>query len=236
VHHAVQRVVDAAARKGVSIEVTVFDDSTHTAEQAAGAVGAQLGQIVKSLVFVAPAGDTLRPVLCLVSGTNRVDVRRLAAVTGEPDIRRATAREANDLTGYVIGGIPPIGHARPPRVVMDPDLGRFQLVWAAAGTPTAVFPVPPGTLRMLANAQVAPIAEDRRWADGPAAAGAAAIAGPAAVAGPVTAEGPPSGDGDAPGPGDVADAVPNAATGRVEPADGAGESQPLGPAVRPAGC
>ena len=65
-------------------------------------------------------------------------------MTGEPDIRRATAREANDLTGFSIGGIPPIGHSRPVRVIMDPDLGRYPVVWAAAGLPTAVFPVPPG--------------------------------------------------------------------------------------------
>jgi prolyl-tRNA editing enzyme YbaK/EbsC (Cys-tRNA(Pro) deacylase) len=164
-HPAVQRVVDAAARKGVPIEVTVFDESTHTAEQAAAAVGADVGQIVKSLVFVTPIEGALEPILCLVSGPNRVDLARLAAVTGEPDVRRATAREANDLTGFVIGGIPPIGHSRPLRVVMDPDLGRYQVVWAAAGLPTAVFPVPPATLRMLANAHVAPIAEERRWAD-----------------------------------------------------------------------
>ncbi len=166
-HPAIQRVAEAASRKGVKIDVTVFDVSTHTAEEAAAAVGADLGQIVKSLVFVAPADDdgALEPVLCLVSGTNRVDLARLAAVTGEPDIRRATAREANDLTGYVIGGVPPIGHPRPLRVVMDPDLGRFPVVWAAAGTTTAVFPVPPATLRMLANAHVAPIAEERRRAD-----------------------------------------------------------------------
>ena len=94
-----------------------------------------------------------------------MDLARLAAVTGEPDVRRATAVEARDLTGYTIGGIPPIGFPRPVRVVMDPDLGRFQVVWAAAGTATAVFPVPPATLRMLSNAHVAPICEERRQAD-----------------------------------------------------------------------
>ena len=161
-HPAIRRVIDAAARKGVTLEVTVFDESTHTAEEAAAAVGAELGQIVKSLVFVAPTDDGLEPIVALVSGPNRVDVARLAAVTGEADIRRATAREANELTGFSIGGIPPIGHARPSRVVMDPDLGRYPVVWAAAGLPTAVFPVPPATLRILANATVAPIAEDAR--------------------------------------------------------------------------
>ena len=139
-----QRVVDAASRKGVTLDVHVFEESTHTAEDAAAAVGAELGQIVKSLVFVAPEADgALEPILCLVSGPNRVDLARLAAVTGEPDVRRATAAEARELTGYTIGGIPPIGFPRPVRVVMDPDLGRFQVVWAAAGTATAVFPVPP---------------------------------------------------------------------------------------------
>jgi prolyl-tRNA editing enzyme YbaK/EbsC (Cys-tRNA(Pro) deacylase) len=161
-HPAIQRVLDAAARKGVTLEVRVFDTGTHTAADAAAAVGAKLGQIVKSLIFVAPDdGGDLEPILCLVSGPNRVDIARLAAVTAEPEIRRATAREANELTGFSIGGIPPIGHSRPMRVIMDPDLGRFRTVWAAAGTDTAVFPVPPGTLRTLANATVSPITEER---------------------------------------------------------------------------
>jgi prolyl-tRNA editing enzyme YbaK/EbsC (Cys-tRNA(Pro) deacylase) len=165
-HAGIQRVRDAAARKGVELDVRVFDASTHTAADAAATVDAELGQIVKSLVFVAPAEDgSLEPILCLVSGPNRVDLARLAAVTGERDIRRATAREAQELTGFVIGGIPPFGHIQSVRTVMDPDLGRFQVVWAAAGTPTAVFPVPPGTLRILANAMVAPITEERRAAD-----------------------------------------------------------------------
>jgi prolyl-tRNA editing enzyme YbaK/EbsC (Cys-tRNA(Pro) deacylase) len=159
-------VVDAASRKGVNLDVRVFEESTHTAEDAAAAVGAELGQIVKSLVFVAAQEDGgLAPILCLVSGPNRVDLARLAAVTGEPEVRRASASESKELTGYSIGGIPPIGHPRTVRVVMDPDLGRFQVVWAAAGTPTAVFPVPPATLRMLSNAVVAPICEERRQAD-----------------------------------------------------------------------
>jgi len=159
-HPSVQRVLDAAARKGVTIEVVTFDESTHTATEAAAAVGAELGQIVKSLVFVVPARAGLEPVLCLVAGHNRVDVARLAAVTQAPDIRRATAREARELTGFSIGGIPPIGFDRPIRAIMDPDLGRYPEVWAAAGLETTVFAVPPGTLRILADATVVPIAED----------------------------------------------------------------------------
>jgi prolyl-tRNA editing enzyme YbaK/EbsC (Cys-tRNA(Pro) deacylase) len=157
-HPAIRRVLDAAERKGVTLEVRVFDESTHTAEDAAAAIGCRLAQIVKSLVFVVPGVHGLTAVVCLVSGANRVDLARLAAVTGEPDIRRATAREASELTGFVIGGIPPFGHPRPVRVIMDPDLAPFGEVWAAAGIPTAVFGVSPAVLRTLANAHVAPIA------------------------------------------------------------------------------
>jgi prolyl-tRNA editing enzyme YbaK/EbsC (Cys-tRNA(Pro) deacylase) len=180
-----QRVLDAAARSGVTLQIRRFDESTHTAQQAAAAVGAELGQIVKSLVFVAPHEGTIEPILCLISGPNRVDIGSLAAVIGEPGVRRASAREANELTGFSIGGIPPIGHLRPMRVIMDPDLGRFPLVWAAAGSATTVFPVPPETLRILAGAIVAPVTEQRPTesnqpigqASGMTAAGNARIAG-----------------------------------------------------------
>ena len=161
-HPAVRRVVEAAAQRGVALEIRTFPESTHTADQAARAVGASLGQIVKSLVFVSAREDgELEPVLCLVSGPNRVNTARLGAVIGRSDVRRASAREANELTGFVIGGIPPFGHDRRLRVVMDPDLGRFRLVWAAAGLPTTVFAISPDGLRLLADAEVAPIAEDQ---------------------------------------------------------------------------
>jgi len=155
----VQRVVEAAARKGVELRITLLAETSHTAEDAARALGVELGQIVKSLVFVAPGvDDRPQPILCLVAGTNRVDLARLAAVTGQPAVRQASAREARELSGFAIGGIPPIGHPGPVRAVMDPDLDRYALVWAAAGLDRAVFPVPPATLRALANALVAPFA------------------------------------------------------------------------------
>jgi prolyl-tRNA editing enzyme YbaK/EbsC (Cys-tRNA(Pro) deacylase) len=188
-HPSIRRVLAAASRKGIDLDIVVFDESTHTAQEAALAVGGELGQIVKSLVFIAPADAGPDPILCLVSGQNRVDVARLAAVTGEPELRRATAREANELTGFVIGGIPPIGFDRPVRVVMDPDLGRYETVWAAAGLPTAVFEVPPATLRTLANATVAPISEERRAADVEAGTGS----------GDVGSGGDGDGDGEASG-------------------------------------
>jgi len=153
-------VLEVAARKGVTLEVMTFPESTHTAADAARVVGAEIGQIVKSLVFVtAGEADELEPIVCLVSGAGRVDLERLATVIGRRNVRRATAREADQLTGFTIGGIPPFGHIVRTRVIMDPDLTRFETVWAAAGLPTAVFPVAPAVLRMLADAHVAPIAE-----------------------------------------------------------------------------
>jgi prolyl-tRNA editing enzyme YbaK/EbsC (Cys-tRNA(Pro) deacylase) len=157
---AVRRVLDAAARRGVLLEIHQLADTTHTAADAARALGVEQAQIVKSLVFVAPReGGSLELVICLAAGTNRVDVSLLAAVTGEARIRRATAREARELTGFSIGGIPPLGHPRPVRVVMDPDLGRYPEIWAAAGQDRSVFPISPAALRALTSATVAEIAE-----------------------------------------------------------------------------
>jgi prolyl-tRNA editing enzyme YbaK/EbsC (Cys-tRNA(Pro) deacylase) len=175
-HAAHRRVIEAAASAGERLEVVTFPQSTHTAAEAAATVSAELGQIVKSLVFVAPDGtgeggsadgdgpparrEGLPVVVALVSGAHRVDVARLARLTGLPGLRRATAREASEATGFVIGGIPPFGHVRPVRVVMDPLLEGYPLVWAAAGTPNAVFAVTPDRLRDLSGAIVAPIAQE----------------------------------------------------------------------------
>lgn len=159
-HPAVQRVVEVASRKGVALDIRLMPDSTRTAEDAAAALDADLGQIVKSLVFVAPRPDgRLAPIVCLVSGRNLVDLRLLAAVTGEVALREAGAREVKDLTGYSMGAIPPFGHGRDVRVLMDQDLAQYEWIWAAAGTDAAFLRVAPGTLRMLANAIVAPMAE-----------------------------------------------------------------------------
>ncbi len=159
---AANPVRQAAAGRGVELHIVNFEESTHTAHDAARVLGAKLGQIVKSLVFVVPRADGPQPRLALVSGDNTVDVARLADVLDEPAIRRATAGEARQLTGFPIGGIPPIGHRRPIRTVMDPELERFATVWAAAGTAHAVFEIAPRTLRMLADAVVAPIGPERQ--------------------------------------------------------------------------
>ena len=124
--------------KGVDLDIIVFDESTHTAVDAARAVDAELGQIVKSLVFVAPTATGLEPVwrwsVAPIAWTSPCSLRS----SGCPGCDAPSAQEAGELTGFVIGGIPPFGHRKPLRVVMDPDLGRFTTVWAAAGTPNAV--------------------------------------------------------------------------------------------------
>jgi prolyl-tRNA editing enzyme YbaK/EbsC (Cys-tRNA(Pro) deacylase) len=169
-HPAIQRVVDVASRKGVALDIRVFSGSTRTAQETALTVDAEVGQIVNSLVFVAPRPEgRLASFVCLFSGRNQVDLPLLAAVTGEVAIRQATAREARDLTGYAVGAIPPFGHGRDVRILMDQDLCGYQWIWASAGTDGAVFRVGPKTLRILANAIVAPLAA-ASWMTTPAPA------------------------------------------------------------------
>jgi len=131
------------------VRVTAFPQGTRTAVDAARAVGCELGQIVKSLVFLA-AG---KPVVALVSGSNRLDERRLAAVAGDP-VAKADAETARAATGYAIGGVPPFGHATEVPVFMDRDLLAYPAVWAAAGRPDSVFEIEPARLRELSNAVV----------------------------------------------------------------------------------
>jgi prolyl-tRNA editing enzyme YbaK/EbsC (Cys-tRNA(Pro) deacylase) len=146
----VGRFEDWLARADHGIAVRRFPEGTRTAPDAARAVGCELGQIVKSLVFVA-AG---RPVVALVSGANRLDESRLAAIAGTP-VMKADAETARAATGYSIGGVPPFGHATAVPVFMDRDLLRYPAVWAAAGRPDSVFEIEPGRLRELSDAEVA---------------------------------------------------------------------------------
>lgn len=131
------------------VTVKEFPEGTRTAVDAARAVGCELGQIVKSLVFVAGG----KPVVALVSGSNRLDERKLAALAGKP-VAKADAETARAATGYSIGGVPPFGHVTEVPVFMDRDLMRFPVVWAAAGRPDSVFEIEPGRLRELSNAEV----------------------------------------------------------------------------------
>jgi len=145
----VNRFESWLAASPFGVTVREFPQGTRTAGDAAMAVGCELGQIVKSLVFLA-AG---KPVVALVSGANRLDERRLGAVAGEPVVK-ADAEAARAVTGYSIGGVPPFGHATGVPVFMDRDLLGFGVVWAAAGRPDSVFEIEPGRLRELSNAVV----------------------------------------------------------------------------------
>ena len=151
-----QRVVEAARAAGLEIEVREFPEGTRTAEDAARAIGVSVGQIVKSLVFTTDG----RPVLCLVSGLNRVDGARLAVITGASDVRRASADEVERATGFAIGGVAPIGHTQRLPVYCDRDLLAFDIVWAAAGTPRAVFSAQPLALVKACRATVADLKEE----------------------------------------------------------------------------
>jgi len=155
----IQRIVEVASRKGVTLDIRHGLHSTHNAEETAAALSVGVGQIVETLVFVATRGvGRLVPVICLVSGRNQVDLSRLAAVSGETTIREATGREARDLMGYAAADMPPFGHSREVPIVMDQDLSQYEWVWAATGTPGSVLRVGPRTLRVLSNALVAPVA------------------------------------------------------------------------------
>ncbi|MEX0868066.1 MAG: YbaK/EbsC family protein [Nitriliruptoraceae bacterium] len=145
-----QRFAAFADDHGLELDVREFDAGTRTAADAAAAIGCDVAQIVKSLVFI--AGGT--PVLVLTSGANRVDESRLAALRGVDAVRPATADEVREATGYAIGGTPPFGHRTPLDVICDADLCAFDVVWAAAGTPRTVFAIDPDMLIELTGAHV----------------------------------------------------------------------------------
>jgi prolyl-tRNA editing enzyme YbaK/EbsC (Cys-tRNA(Pro) deacylase) len=134
---AVERFVREAEVLGLRPEIREFPEGTKTALDAARAIGCDVGQIVKSLVFVAGT----EPFLALTSGSNRADTGRLSELMGGRPVRRADADEARAATGFAIGGTPPFGHPRPLRVFCDRDLLAHREVWAAAGTPKTVFPI-----------------------------------------------------------------------------------------------
>ncbi len=152
---AIERFVEAARQAGLEPEVHRFPAGTRTAADAAGAVGCSLGQIVKSLVFMAGG----QPVLVLTSGSNRVDEAAVAAVLGVPSLAKASADQVRETTGFAIGGTPPLGHPRELRTLMDKDLLGYDEIWAAAGTPDACFPVSPSALAEAAGADVVAVKE-----------------------------------------------------------------------------
>jgi Cys-tRNA(Pro) deacylase len=153
---AVARVEEAARALSLSIEVREFPEGTRTAEDAARAVGCDVAQIVKSLVFVADGA----PVIAYVSGRHRLDPAKLARAAGASEVRRANADEAKEATGFAIGGTPPFGHARPLGLYLDRTLLDHEVVWCAAGTSSTVFALDPKALLKAIGARAEDLHEE----------------------------------------------------------------------------
>jgi prolyl-tRNA editing enzyme YbaK/EbsC (Cys-tRNA(Pro) deacylase) len=149
------KVQAALTSLGFSFDVQELDKSTRTAAEAAEAIGCEVAQIAKSILF--RGGESGRPVLVIASGINRVDEKAVADLIGEP-LAKADADFVRRETGFVIGGVPPVGHDKPILTLVDQDLLRFQEIWAAAGTPFAVFRLDPKSLQTLTGGQVARLA------------------------------------------------------------------------------
>lgn len=152
---ATERVRSALAERDLSVEIVEFPESTRTAAEAARAVGTTVGQIVKSLLFMADG----QPVLVLASGAHRVDPQKLARATSAARVEKATAEATRSVTGFSIGGVPPVGHPNTLRVFVDEALLQHPLVYAAAGTPHTVFAVDPHALVRVTQGEVADLAE-----------------------------------------------------------------------------
>ena len=150
-----RRVQEALAARGFALQVVEYPATTRTAAEAAAAIGCEVAQIAKSLVFRTKADK--RPVLVIASGTNRVNEKRIRDLLGEA-IEKADADYVRERTGFAIGGVAPVGHREPPIVVIDQDLLAFDAIWAAAGTPNAVFRLNPADLPALTGGRVAAIA------------------------------------------------------------------------------
>lgn len=146
-----RRVAEALAALGLDCAIVQVPTTTRSAEEAAATVGCEVGRILKSLVFRGKTSG--RPVLVLASGSNRVDEKKVAAHLGEP-ITRADADFVREATGYAIGGIPPLGHPSPIATLVDEDLLGYDVVWAAAGSPFAIFRVEPAALVRALGAPV----------------------------------------------------------------------------------
>jgi len=157
-HRNTAAVVAAARALGLSIEPRSFPDGTRTAVDAAAAVGVDVGQIVKSLVFDIVHDDHVEPVLAMVAGTNRLDEAKLAAAAGGARARRVDADRVREITGFPIGGVPPFGFPAPVRTFVDEDLLLHDEVWAAGGTPREVFGIAPESLVEATRATVTDLA------------------------------------------------------------------------------
>jgi prolyl-tRNA editing enzyme YbaK/EbsC (Cys-tRNA(Pro) deacylase) len=146
-----RKVQEALTRLGFSCEVMELPDSTRTSKEAADAVGCAVGQIAKSIVFQGKQSG--RPILVVASGANRINEKKLRDLVAEP-VRKADADFARNETGFVIGGVPPVGHLKPIEIFVDEDLLKYGEIWAAAGTPHAVFKLNPADLARMTGGKV----------------------------------------------------------------------------------
>lgn len=152
-----QKVQETLAALGLSTHVREFSASTRTSAEAAQAIGCEVAQIAKSLIFKTKNSET--PVLVIASGINRVDEKKVRAHIGEK-LSKADADFVRAVTGFAIGGVPPIGHAQPLRTLLDADLMNYAILWAAAGTPNAVFPLTPEELVRITGGEVVEVKQD----------------------------------------------------------------------------
>jgi Cys-tRNA(Pro) deacylase len=154
-HPSALKVADAAQALGLAIEIVEFEQTTRSAQEAAEAIGCEVAQIVKSLCFVVNGRSTI----CLVSGANQLDERKLAALAGvgRKQVKRADAETVKATTGFSIGGVPPFGHITAVSIYIDTDLMQYEVVWAAAGTPFAVFACAPTDLARVTQGQIVDI-------------------------------------------------------------------------------
>ena len=146
-----QRVQEALKVLGLELQVVELQQTTRTSADAARAVGCEVGQIAKSLIF--KGQRTQRPILVIASGSNRVNEKRVGELISEP-LGKADADFVRQKTGFVIGGVPPVGHAEKLEVFIDEDLLRYSEIWAAAGTPNAVFKLTPSDLVRMTEGRV----------------------------------------------------------------------------------
>ena len=149
-----QRVQDLLTALAFPCKVIEFAESTRTSQEAAERAGCSLGQITKSMIFMGKT--TRKPILVLTSGANRVDEKRISGYAGEP-IARADADFVRSVTGFVIGGVPPIGHSQPMEAYLDEDFLAYQTIWAAAGTPNAIFELKTEDLQKMTGGTVAQV-------------------------------------------------------------------------------
>ena len=149
-----QKVQDAIRALGFSHQVVELPQSTRSASEAAKAIGCKVGQIAKSLVF--KGEKTSKPILIIASGANRVDEKKVEKFVLEP-VKKADPDFVLQETGFVIGGIPPVGHSKKLRTFIDEDLMQHGEIWAAAGTPRAVFKLPPQDLVKMTRGEVIPV-------------------------------------------------------------------------------